>query len=212
MHAEGENRRVPGKQRRRPVALVHVEVHHRGPGDVSRGLQRADAYRDVIEDAEALTMVREGMVRSPGEVSGEAFLECGTGRGARPAHRGPRAQDEPLAPGEAEAADFSLAEPALDDGLQPPRGVHPGQRGERHRLRRDELARLQKSGLHEAPSQQCILGHWKAVARGQRDEVAVRVKDAQGAFSKNGRGQKPSFWQMLRPAAAFPLHAGASLR
>ena len=72
VHAEREHALVAGEDLVRPVALVHVEVDDRGARDLPFGLQRADRDCHVVEDAESLATIGEGVMRPSGEVHRDA--------------------------------------------------------------------------------------------------------------------------------------------
>jgi hypothetical protein len=48
---------------------VDVEIHHGGPTDAAFGLQAAHRHREVVEVAEALGMIGEGVVESAAPAS-----------------------------------------------------------------------------------------------------------------------------------------------
>ena len=77
VHAEGEYPFVAGEDRVGAVPLVHVEVDDRGARDPAFVLQGAHRHRDVVEHAEALAVIGEGVVRAAGEVDREAVGERG---------------------------------------------------------------------------------------------------------------------------------------
>src|SRR5438132_1882027 len=73
MHREGEDVRIAlGAARveyeRGAVAVMDVEVHDRHALDPSL-LKHADGDRDVVEGAEALAVVREGVMETAADVS-----------------------------------------------------------------------------------------------------------------------------------------------
>jgi hypothetical protein len=105
VHRTGEHTWVVGEDRRRPVALMHVEVDHRHLADPSGLEQRHRRHRDVVEHAIPFTAIAESVMRAAGQVGRDAIpergacrRECPTDRPARPFNhlRRPRETDAPL--------------------------------------------------------------------------------------------------------------------
>src|SRR5580700_11938178 len=66
-------RMLCGKNCRRSVALMDVAVHrHRGT-DFSVALQSPDCHGYIVDHAESLAVVREGMMKSTANVDGDAI-------------------------------------------------------------------------------------------------------------------------------------------
>ena len=72
---EREHRRVAGENRGRAVAVVHVAIHHHGALDGAIALHAADGHGDVVDGAEAFSMVRKRVVESAAQVESHAGPE-----------------------------------------------------------------------------------------------------------------------------------------
>jgi hypothetical protein len=103
VHAERENALVAGEDRVGPVALVDIEVHDERASDSAVALQRAYRDRGVVENAKALAVRRERVVRSARQVHGDPVLQRERRRLERSTGRAVRSLDERRRPGEAEA-------------------------------------------------------------------------------------------------------------
>ena len=178
VHAEGEDLGVSCEHRRGAVSLVDVEVHHQRAADAALGLESPDAHRDVVEDAVALAVVRERVVRPPGEVSADALGKRARGGRARAAHGCQRAENELAAPGKAETAQLGLGETVLQHGLHPPRRVHAEERIDLRRLGGNQLLRLQDARGEQRLPEQAVLAHGEAMPLRKRNDVVVRMKNA----------------------------------
>ena len=72
---------IIGEDRRRAVALMHVEIDHQCPPDAALLEQHRGRDRDVVEQAKAGAVVGEGMVAAACGVAGEAV--CSARRAVR---------------------------------------------------------------------------------------------------------------------------------
>jgi len=103
MHGERKYAGIRGKDRRRTVALMHIEINHQ------RALYRAlcaqlfNGDRDVVEHAETFTVVAERMVRTTGEIPGDAACEARARREQSATRRESRPAPERLAPWQSQA-------------------------------------------------------------------------------------------------------------
>jgi hypothetical protein len=70
-----EHRIVAGEDPGGAVALVHVEVHDRRAADPRVALERAHRHREIVEIAEALGLVGEGVMEPAADVDADAALE-----------------------------------------------------------------------------------------------------------------------------------------
>ena len=68
---------VSAEDRRRAISLVHVRIDNRTAPHAALCLHRPDRNRHIVEHAESLTVIREGVMRSAGEVDCDACVECG---------------------------------------------------------------------------------------------------------------------------------------
>src|SRR5208283_823944 len=75
VHREGEYVVVAIEDRCCAVALMHVESDDGGAFDRAFGAQPGGRDRYFIDDAEAFTVIGEGMVRAAGEIAREPCLE-----------------------------------------------------------------------------------------------------------------------------------------
>ena len=155
---------------------ITVEDHH--PADEPAGLHLAGGNGRVIKHTVALTPVGAGVVGAPGQTRGYAV---GEGRGRR-IDRRPGAPQRPLheghAPGKPDPADLGGRKRA---GEHPPHVgplVHPQEFVVGGGVGLDEFKRRpgRRMGL-EPPPQRRILGHGKAVPRGQGQRIAIGGKE-----------------------------------
>ena len=110
MHREGENRIVLSKRECGAVALVYIAVDHDSSLDAAFFLQHTNRHSDIVEDTEALAVIRKRVVRSSGKIDscsinhGRASCRDGcTGRATR-------AFDELWRPGQADPSLFQVRE------------------------------------------------------------------------------------------------------
>ena len=178
VHGEGEDALVAGEDGRGAVALVHVEIDDHRAIDEPLALQHPRRDGEVVEHAETVTVVGEGVVRAAGEVAAEAVAQrlAGGGHGAEDA--GARAGDQPFAPGKAQPPQRRAVEGAREDGVEIVGRVGEEQRGAIHQPRLLQLVRGQHPFLEQPLAQQLVLGHGEAVPRRQRDLEVVAVERA----------------------------------
>jgi hypothetical protein len=124
VHAECEHGFVAGEYRVRSVALMHIEVDHRSASDATVTLQQPDGDGDVVEHAESLAMIGEGVMRSSGEVHGDTALECRGGGFTRSTNGAKRTLDQRLRPREPNATLLGLAQLARDECVDVALGMH----------------------------------------------------------------------------------------
>ena len=110
VHAEGEDDGSVANTAAVPFPWCTSRSTTSGAANAPRGLQRAHADRDVVEDAVALAVVGKGVVRAPGEVPADALHQ----RGARPRRRSRRplrvSAGRARAPGEPEPPRLCVGE------------------------------------------------------------------------------------------------------
>jgi hypothetical protein len=173
---EGEHRLVAGEDRGGAVALVHVAIDDRDPLQARFALHGAGGDRGVVEDAEALAPVAEGMVRAAGEIRRPPPRQRLARRGQGRAARSPRSLHHALRPGKSDRADLRLAERAGNHSpqvlwtmcardLRVARGFGHAE-VVIHKLTRSEQARAQP----------LILPHREAMLRRQRKDENVAIK------------------------------------
>jgi len=98
----GKDAGIGGEDGMGAVALVGISIEDEDAELGARGVQIADGDGDVVEDAVALAVVGERVMRTAGEVAGEAIGEGGVGRGESARDFEPRAGEQRLAGGQAE--------------------------------------------------------------------------------------------------------------
>src|SRR5678815_1439657 len=124
VHAERENALVAGEDRVGPVPLVDIEVHDERASDSAVSLQRAYRDRGVVENAKALAVRRERVVRSARQVHGDPVLRRERRRLERSTGRAVRSLDERRRPGEAEAPFLVRGEATAREAVDIVRGVN----------------------------------------------------------------------------------------
>ncbi len=172
MERDREDARVAGEDRRRAVALVHVEVDD---DDAQRrlGLEHAGGDRDVVEDAVAAAARGGGVVGAAGEVGGNALAKGSARRRNRRPDRAARALDHLLAPRKADRALLGRAERSARHRADI-RGVVD--KGQLRVARRRGLARGEVGEGRDPLAQEPVFAARKGVADGQRQEVTIGVK------------------------------------
>src|SRR5439155_24079323 len=75
----------------RAIAVVNVAIHGHGGADFVIALHAADGDRHVVNHAEALAMVGEGVVESAADVEGDSILQRILSSQDGPARRQPEA-------------------------------------------------------------------------------------------------------------------------
>jgi hypothetical protein len=75
MHREREHVGIVPKDRGRAVAVVYVQVHDGRPPHDALVLQHANRDRDVIDQAEAFAMVREGVVKATAQMGRDVSVQ-----------------------------------------------------------------------------------------------------------------------------------------
>ena len=166
---------VAGEDGVRAVALMDVEVDDGRAAHAPLAPQQPDRDGDVVEHAEALAVIGEGVMRSAGEVHRDAVLQRMARRGDRAADGAIRALDERLRPGKAEPAQLGRVERAA-------RGT-----GARSRAcaRARSASSLTRSGIEHVIgrhdpfgdhrlAQHRVLRHREAMALGERKGVPRR--------------------------------------
>src|SRR5688572_8919670 len=103
----------------RAVALVDVHVDDEHTSDAAGGAELSDRRDDVVEDAEAPSRVREGVVRAATEVHRDPVVEGGMCSSNRRAGGAPRSLDELGRPGQPERELLPPFEAAVADALDP---------------------------------------------------------------------------------------------
>src|SRR5689334_17717859 len=86
VHAEREDGIVVGEDRVRSIPLMHVQIDDRRATYAVIRLEHPHRDGDVVENAEALAMVRERVVRTAGEVHRKTLLERGASSFAGSSH------------------------------------------------------------------------------------------------------------------------------
>ena len=86
----------------RAVALMHVGIDDQDARDPVPRDEHASCDRRIVEHAITCSCIRLRVMRSAGEVDGDAIVERGPARGERAARRPKRALDELARPGKAE--------------------------------------------------------------------------------------------------------------
>src|SRR2546430_3718163 len=71
----------------RAIAMVNVAIDSHGSADFVIALHAAYGDRHVVDHAEALTMVREGVMKSAADVEGDSILQRILSRQDGPARR-----------------------------------------------------------------------------------------------------------------------------
>lgn len=75
MDRSGEDAVVFGKDVRRAIALVHIEIDHQRGADFAPGQQQVRGDRHIVERAEARAMGAPGVVAAASRVAGNAMFE-----------------------------------------------------------------------------------------------------------------------------------------
>lgn len=179
VHRQREDGGVVGKDRGRAVALVHVEIDHGHPQQrrmarpMPLGLHEARRDRDVVEHAVARALVGARVMRSAGQVGGNAIGKRCARRGDRRADRAARPRHHRLAPGEAYLTLLRFAQRAVTDGAHVLGRVRQREfavaRGRR-------LPHLEPGEPLEALAQQPVLRHRKAMPGRQRQHELIGVE------------------------------------
>ena len=73
VHGEREHARVAFKEERRPVAVVDVEIDHRGARRQTITEEHVDGHCDVVEQAKPLPVIRKRVVQSAAGVTDHRF-------------------------------------------------------------------------------------------------------------------------------------------
>ena len=89
---------------------MHVEIEHHTASGRSEGLETPDGDGDVVEDAEAFSSVREGMVCSAGQVRRRSLFQSRVRCRDRATHGAARALDELGRPGKADPPNLVTVE------------------------------------------------------------------------------------------------------
>jgi len=145
------HRRIVGEDRSSAVTVVEVEVDYQDRTLEPPGSLLEDRDRDVIEDAEALTVVGKRVMEPSSEVEGDGSARRGQPRGEQRA-----ADGDPL------KVDVGVA--LVLDGLEVGIGVNPPDHGEECRCRRMHGARgrepfRRQKGQDPCPTPGIVLGH-----------------------------------------------------
>ena len=199
--------RIPGQDRGRAVALVHVAVHDRHAPDAPLGLHHARRDRRVVEHAEALAVIRPGVMRAARQIGRQPIGERRAAGRDRAAHRAPRALHHLRGPGEADPADFPVGELTRHQARQVIGRVRQPELVVRGRIGHAQVRRAEQAGRDHALAQQGVLAHREAVAfrQGQHEVVAVEklhsffvnfprsARRVYLARSAMGRGAWPQF-------------------
>ncbi len=106
VNGQGEDRRVVTEDGGGPVPLVHVEIEDGRPAERALALEGPHRHRHVVEDAEALAPVGEGMMGASGQAYRDALGEGRPGRREGASHRPSRPLHELGGPGEADPPDL----------------------------------------------------------------------------------------------------------
>ena len=168
-----EHRRVVAEDRRRAIALVHIEIDHPDPQQaagqrlqaVHLGLHQARSHRHIVENAVARAFLSRGVVGAARQLRGHALGQRGARGSDRGAHRPPAAHHHALAPGKADLALRRGRQRALRDRVDVVGRVHQRQFTIAGRIGLGR-AKAGAFGLHPV-AQQFVLRHREAVRRRQ---------------------------------------------
>ena len=112
---------------------MHVQVDDRDAGHGAFLSQHLDRYRDVVEQTEALAVVRKAMVEPATDVDGDGVCRGQTRGGQGPAGHEPKALDDRLVQRELQLAELFRRKGERPDLVEILVGVHqrklvPGRR------------------------------------------------------------------------------------
>ena len=159
------------------VALVHVQIDDEHSAQEPAGAQGSRRADDVVEHAEALAGVVEGVVGAAAQVRSPAVLERGLGRQKGGADRAAGALDELGRPGKPERQQLTAAQLAALD-LSDVGGVVAA--GELVRRRRTRGLDLEPVDVLGAFPNEAVLLQREAVPRGQRVREDIVGEGAHG--------------------------------
>jgi hypothetical protein len=163
----------------RAISLMHVEIDDGGAADPPFTLQQPDCDGDVVEHAEPLAVIGEGVMRAAGEVHRGAIAQRVARRGDGAPHGTPRPLDERRRPRQPELTHLGGAELTVDESVYVLRRMHEAQ----HLISR-ALGIEHALGGHQPlgddrVAQQRVLRHGKAMPLGKGKGVPRRGPDGE---------------------------------
>ena len=198
VHREGEHVGVVGEDGGGAVAVMHVEIDDERAADPAGALEDADRDGDVVEHAEAFGPAGHGVVRAAGEVAREPLGERHQRGVDRPLHGDAGAPDERWAPRQPHPPflvaalcaprQFIEVVPRVDEQQVRPVGL----------ARRNHVLRSDHAFAEQQPMQCREFPHREGVARRERHEVVVAVRDAHDSEDSGRRTENglpfPAHW------------------
>jgi len=182
VHRERKDVGVALEDRRRAVALVHVEVDDERAARPALPLQDADRHGHVVEHTESLAVIRERVMRAAREVGRDPVVDGCPGGVERALHCQPGATPQRGGPRHADPANLGGRQ---GPGRQVPEirlAVDPPQVLERGLRRRAQVVAPHGAGPQQAFGQQWVLGHRERVHGRQRHEIVVVVGTVHPGF------------------------------
>ena len=113
VHGEREHGGVFREDGSGSIALMDIQVDHRGARGEPVAAQRENGHRQVVEHAESGAFAAKRVVRAAGQVAAEAVLHRVARGRQRAAHRGQRAAHQFRRPRKPDAAHHALADSAV---------------------------------------------------------------------------------------------------
>jgi len=159
-----------------PVALVDVEINDEDFSDSSLMPQLAGGDGDVVVDAEARAVSREGVMGAAGGVAAETVAKGEPGREEGSTNGDVCSADEIWRPGQADPAERPGLNLVVAESLHVIRLMGPQEDPILKRSRTAEIVPGGDSFLQEAGVQRLELFHWKAMP-GRQPAVVIRMVD-----------------------------------
>ena len=75
MHRIGAHARLALEDGSCAIALVHIEIHHRGRCNLPTSQQVHQSHSHIVESAVALATVGKGVVRASGQIRSQTVLK-----------------------------------------------------------------------------------------------------------------------------------------
>ena len=89
MNRQREHISIAAENRRRPISLMHVRIHHHRPLDHLIETKPLDRHRHIMNHAKSLAMIRIRMMKSSADIRRISILHRALPRQNRPPRRQP---------------------------------------------------------------------------------------------------------------------------
>lgn len=204
MKRGGKDARLVGEDQGRPVAMVHIAINYRDTADRAFLQQAFRGDGDIVEDAEACTAIRPGMMAAAGEIDRCTMFQREACSKAGTADRCTRPQGDGGRDLEADGARGFRVQRLAEDGADIARRVGQLEPAFRRMDRREESVAVCPQHFGD----QRVFPHWEAMAVCHGMGVIIRMMDEQ-RHDVSGSGLKArvqSYINCIKEIHAAPSH------